>query len=727
MVCRAGANYSGNDRTQSPWQNWSGDVPFDPKRWRVPTHNPAPVPIPEGPDAVPAGPPFITDDPTALKSLVEAVAKAAEDGDELHVIGSGWAFEDCAKTDGIMVSLANLNWFISDVLDIRNDALTFDWQVRQSTQSARTHLVHVEAGIRILDLCERLDQQGLAMPVLGGSNGQSLAGAFSTSTHGGDWQQPPFPDIVRAVHLVSAGGQEWWIESAGNPITRSDHDNEKLRAVLSCKEINILRSDNVFDAVRVACGRFGVIYAVVLEVRRQFRVVQLITTPNAASVLQALRDGQNTPSIFTPLFRLLNTDPIPAEVPDARGVPYFLQILFNSQRPSDVWVTRRWETTSALADRVPAAYTSKDDLAKAIVAVVNAGILDILGIAGGTGLGVSVTLGTILLGPLGSLIGTALGANFTVQLVNMVVELDEMVLSGQQTFGAVLAAALRAAWKVPGLDLAIPQIQGMVIESQLRGAGVFGGMPRGPHYRITTGSREDSDQNDFRSDSIELVFDATRPEYLDFLDEVLRAGRGFHQAGYVSLRPSLRSNALLSMHNVDGARAMSIEIASAKNLDGNAAWMSYVHQTAVRRGGRPHWGQYNKLDAMDVEMLYRNTLSQWREALMAVSGESVLCSNNFTRQRGLEPKGLVRAITSVKRTRTGTITHICNDAERWSPVKVSDAVRQIQQKIVTYVAVGNDAFVLIKAVSDGRGGFYLRTQADSAAADNLDELPESTR
>lgn len=267
----------------------------------------------------------------------------------------------------------------------------------------------------------------------------------------------------------------------------------------------------------------------------------------------------------------------------------------------------------------------------------------------------------------------------------------------------------------------------MVIEARLRGAGQFGGMPRGPHYRITTGPREDNDQNDFRSDSIELVFDATRPEYLDFLDEVLRVGRGFHQAGYVSLRPSLRSSALLSMHNVEGARAMSIEIASAKHLDGNAAWMAYVHQAALRYGGRPHWGQYNKLDALDVEMLYGDKLSEWREALLTISGESTLCSNAFTRQRGLEPSGLVRAITSVKKTRTDTITHICNDNESWSPVAVADAVRHIQQGIVTYVAVGNDGFALIKAVSDGRGGFYLRTRADSTATDNLDSLPISMR
>jgi hypothetical protein len=82
------------------------------------------------------------------------VAKATEDNQPLHVVGSGWSFEDCASSDGVMV--------------------------------------------------EQLDAGRLALPTLGGSNGQALAGVISTSTHGGDWNQPPFPDIVRAVHLVFA-------------------------------------------------------------------------------------------------------------------------------------------------------------------------------------------------------------------------------------------------------------------------------------------------------------------------------------------------------------------------------------------------------------------------------------------------------------------------------------------------------------------------------------------
>lgn len=86
----------------------------------------------------------------------------------------------------------------------------------------------------------------------------------------------------------------------------------------------------------------------------------------------------------------------------------------------------------------------------------------------------------------------------------------------------------------------------------------------------------------------------------------------YDQAGYISLRPSRSSTALLSMHNVNGPFAMSIEIASLKNLSGNLAWMSYVQQAAIRHNGRPHWGQENKLDAGTVAMMYGRALNDSR-------------------------------------------------------------------------------------------------------------------
>jgi hypothetical protein len=148
---------------------------------------------------------------------------------------------------------------------------------------------------------------------------------------------------------------------------------------------------------------------------------------------------------------------------------------------------------------------------------------------------------------------------------------------------------------------------------------------------------------------------------------------------------------------------------------------------AVRRNGRPHWGQYNKMQALDTAMLYGDELNKWREGLLALQrvtqqADSKIFSNAFTRQRGLEPVGIARDVTSVKK-KHGTITHLCNDAAAWSPVTVEQAIEEIRSGTIRYFARREDSSAPIVVVSDGHGGFYLRTRADSTSRDNLDKLP----
>ena len=87
MICSSGpaapvGQYKGTDTDNPRFSNWSGDVHFNPAMLRKPED---------------------------LKSLVEVVAEATELGQSIHPYGSGWAFEDCAKADGVMVSLEKLN------------------------------------------------------------------------------------------------------------------------------------------------------------------------------------------------------------------------------------------------------------------------------------------------------------------------------------------------------------------------------------------------------------------------------------------------------------------------------------------------------------------------------------------------------------------------------------------------------------------------------------------
>src|SRR4029077_5480563 len=114
-------------------------------------------------------------------------------------------------------------------------------------------LFHVEAGAKIADVNDLLAQRGLAMSTLGGANGQAIAGAISTGTHGGDVEVPPLSGAVMAMHLVTEGGRELWIERASQPIT----DDAPLGVALARSSPNaeIVRNDEVFNALLVAVGR----------------------------------------------------------------------------------------------------------------------------------------------------------------------------------------------------------------------------------------------------------------------------------------------------------------------------------------------------------------------------------------------------------------------------------------------------------------------------------------
>jgi hypothetical protein len=626
--------------------------------------------------------------PGSLTELVEVVARATENNKELRAIGSRWAFEDIATSADWVVDLRDLAKPLDYILKANPAVLTQFWADQLADPIGR-RLVHVEAGIRVAAVSELLDSLGLALPMLGGANGQKLGGAISTSTHGGDWRQPPFPDLIRALHLVTDGGRELWIESRREPLTTGN------TLPLPCADAELIRDDEVFKAAIVACGRFGVIYAVVLEVVPAFRVAEATSTPDVTEVLQALRDGiARGTLIFQPLFDLLKRTP--AALPDAVGEPYFFQLVFNSQRPSALWATRRFITTNT--DDWPAAgvvgYTTTpdDDLAGEILAGANAWLTAASIHAGGN--------------PLGGIIVAAI-------ITGIQVEMNTYVADHGFTLGNVAAAAVTALWKIH-YDEQVRDINGWLVNQRLDQGG-----RRGPHYLITSGTREASDSESYKSASIELVFDATTTDYLDFLEEIFAVAPGYKQAGYVSLRPSLASQALISMHGVKGTFAMSIEIASLQGLPDNEAWMRYVHGRALMHHGRPHWGQYNKMDALDVAMTYGDALNRWREALLRVSGTSTVFSNNFCRTRGLEPTSIVREITGARRTPNGTITHVCNAGQPWSPVTREQAVRDIESGTIKYFVKAAGRLVAINAV----GGHYLRTSPDDTTADNLDSLP----
>jgi hypothetical protein len=141
-------------------------------------------------------------------------------------------------------------------------------------------------------------------------------------------------------------------------------------------------------------------------------------------------------------------------------------------------------------------------------------------------------------------------------------------------------------------------------------------------------------------DSIELLFDADKPDFISFVDFVLAAvqnladdGKVF--AGYLSMRFMTQSSSNLAMQK--WPRTVSMEIASLSKASGADSLLSQIEQESRNRGIVLHWGQRNNREQKDIENQF-STITKWRDGLSALSehGRLANLSTEFTRLKGLE-------------------------------------------------------------------------------------------
>ena len=82
-------------------------------------------------------------------------------------VGSSWSFSDIAESPDYLVETDQLTRVLSTIVPGALNAA-----------GRALKLVHVEAGIKVMDLCSVLDSMGLALSTMGGSDGQSLGVFF---------------------------------------------------------------------------------------------------------------------------------------------------------------------------------------------------------------------------------------------------------------------------------------------------------------------------------------------------------------------------------------------------------------------------------------------------------------------------------------------------------------------------------------------------------------------
>jgi L-gulono-1,4-lactone dehydrogenase len=229
--------------------------------------------------------------PTTVEELVEIVRDAERDGCTVRAVGSGHSWSDVALTRGFLILPTGLA-----------APLELDEHLLKAGRPTTERLVRMQAGMRIRELNAHLDSLGLALPNMGGYDGQTIAGVISTSTHGSGLRFGPITDDVRSLDVVASGGARFRIEPA-------EGITDPAAFAAGQPGWTLLQDDDVFNATRVGMGCLGVVYSVTLAVAAKFylREVRRLSTWDdvRAQLLDGalLRDHRHCEIYFNPYER----------------------------------------------------------------------------------------------------------------------------------------------------------------------------------------------------------------------------------------------------------------------------------------------------------------------------------------------------------------------------------------------------------------------------------------
>jgi hypothetical protein len=429
---------------------------------------------------------------------------------------------------------------------------------------------HVEGGITIHELYTNLNNKvpPLALETMGGASGQTLAGAISTGTHGGDLFMPPIADSVLAIHLVAAGGIQYWIEP-----TAAITDKALLRqfVVPDIAPEHIVYDDKWFNAVLVSMGCMGIIYAVVLRVRPRYNLIETTIATTWQSFKQNVVEQLNDNS--------------------AR----FLQVAVNPYAGDDgnnvaLVTTRREGDITGL------------QLVSPPTGVVKA-LLTLIGDLLGKDLWQTLK---ILVDELGKALNDGKFGSATGILVDAINEILRNNAAGLRTvLEKDYSAIMSAAWP-PGT---VGDVSYRVMDVN--------------RYRPPLGPSDvDSPAVDATGGySIEMFFPAPSSiAFVDALTNLVKAAANTFVAGYVGIRYMGQTRAFLGMQQ--WSQTCSVEISTLPGIQGEFALLSDMLDLMHAHGGIPHWGQLLDLNSQGHASIYPN-FSKWREVYATLS-------NNFT-------------------------------------------------------------------------------------------------
>jgi hypothetical protein len=245
---------------------------------------------------------FFGDLRLTVAALQNLIKEAIRDKVTLRAIGGGWSLSQAAVTNGRLIDTLALNWaFPAD-----------ETSIATAYKGDPALLMFLQCGVSIREANDILFGRPtkLALKTSGASNGQTIAGAVATGTHGSRFRFGSMADYVVGMHIITGPDRAIWLERASYPVL-SDGLIEKLGAQL-------IRDDTLFNAALISFGSFGIIHGVMIE----------------ADPIYLLEVSRSRMKIDEKLKRAMQTlDFAEIDLPDKSKEPFHFEVVIN---PHDI-------------------------------------------------------------------------------------------------------------------------------------------------------------------------------------------------------------------------------------------------------------------------------------------------------------------------------------------------------------------------------------------------------
>lgn len=171
---------------------------------------------------------------------------ALRDGRRVRAIGGGWSYSKVGTAQGWLLNTRPLNYRFS-----------LAGRTHPDFAGSEQHVAFVQGGNSIADLNRYFERKRQSLRTSGASNGQTIAGALQTGTHGAAIDVGAVPETVLALHLVTSPERSVWLERRSQPVAQDE--------VAAAFGAELIRDDALFDAALVGLGSCGVVHGAVVE------------------------------------------------------------------------------------------------------------------------------------------------------------------------------------------------------------------------------------------------------------------------------------------------------------------------------------------------------------------------------------------------------------------------------------------------------------------------------